>query len=125
LDLGRGVGRGGRGDDACGREPGVGRQCLEEIYSLLEVVYNLLGGLVVGVAVRFKCADAGSVFGPLVLPEGLVVTLVVFPVCAHVAKKIRLAERVYDGGDVGVGAGGIAVRVVGAVAAVGPVCTIS
>ena len=63
--------------------------------------------------------------GPLVEPEAVVVALVVFPVCAHVVQKFSLAKRLQDGRNVRVGARGVAVRIVGAVTAVGPVERVS
>jgi hypothetical protein len=58
--------------------------------------------------------------GPLMIPEGLVVAIVVFPVCGHVGEEIGCAEGVEDGGDVGVGARRVAVCVVGAITSIGP-----
>ena len=57
---------------------------------------------------------------PFVLPEGLIVALVVFPVCVHVAEEIGCAGCYKDGGDIRVGTCGVAIGVVGAVAVVGP-----
>ena len=57
---------------------------------------------------------------PLVVPEGLVVTLVVLPVGGHVGEEVGCAEGVEDGADVGVGARRVSVRVIGAVTAVRP-----
>ena len=102
------------------RQPGVGRQRLEQIHRLLEEIHHLLLRHVIGVAARFQGADAGAVLGPLVLPEALVVALVVLPVGVHVGEQVRGPCGGDDGGDVGVGARGVAVGVVGAVAVVGP-----
>jgi hypothetical protein len=46
--------------------------------------------------------------------------MVILPVCRHECEEVVCAKRCYDSGDVGVGARGIAVRIVGAVAAVRP-----
>lgn len=59
-------------------------------------------------------------FAPFVFPEGLVVALVVFPVGAHVGEQVGLVVGFENGGDVGVGAGGVAASIVGPVAVVRP-----
>ena len=59
-------------------------------------------------------------FTPLVLPETLGCTTIGGPVCVHVIEQGALAGCGEDGGDVGVGAIGIAIGIVGAVAVVGP-----
>lgn len=55
------------------------------------------------------------------LPESLVRTRVTDPVGIHVGEEGGLACGGEDGGDVGVGAGGVAVGVIGSVAVVWPV----
>ena len=55
-------------------------------------------------------------FGVLVLPERLVVPVPVLPEGVHVGEQIGLLVRLEDGGDVGVGARGVARGFVGAVA---------
>ena len=102
------------------RQPGIGRQRLEQIHRLLEEIHHLLLRHVIGVAAWFQRADAGAVLAPLVLPEALVVALVVLPVGVHVGEEVRGPCGRDDGGDVGVGARGVTVGVVGAVAVVGP-----
>ncbi len=57
---------------------------------------------------------------PLVLPEGLVVAAVVFPVRVHVGEEVVAVEGFEDRSDVGVLAGLVAVLGVGAVAVVWP-----
>jgi len=121
-------------------------QGFEEVDGGLEVVdYFFLGG-VVGVAFWVEGADAGAVFFPFMVPEGFIVscrvyehclllwgslwglwesvwicsTLIVFPVGVHVVEEVGFAGGGDNGRDVGVGARGIAVGVVGAVAVVGP-----
>lgn len=59
-------------------------ECLEEVNSLLEEGNHLLLWYVVGVAARLQCADASSVFSPLMLPEALVVALIVLPIRVHI-----------------------------------------
>lgn len=63
----------------------------------MEVIHNFLGGFVVRVALWLQCGYASSVFGPFVLPEGLVVAFVVLPVRAHVIEQVRLAKALDDG----------------------------
>lgn len=121
LDLGKGVGLGGAGRDAGVCEPGIAGKGVEEVDGGLEVVYDFLGGGVVGVAVGFEGGDAGAVFGPFVLPEGFVVAFVVLPVGRHVGEEGWGGGRGGENrGDVFVDARGVAVGFVGAVAAVGP-----
>ena len=102
------------------RKPFVGGQGFEEVNCCLEVVDYLFLGRVVCVALRVQGADTCAVFLPFVVPKGLVVALVVFPVGVHVGEQIGLARSGYDGGDVGVGASRVAVGVVGAVAVIRP-----
>lgn len=71
LDLGERVCGCGRGNDSSIGEPLVGWEGFEERDSPFEEVGNLFSGLVVGVAVWVKSADAGSVLSPFVLPERL------------------------------------------------------
>lgn len=61
LDGGGGVGLGGGRGDACGGEPVVGRQGLEERYGFLEEVDGFFGGCVARVAAGLEGADAGAV----------------------------------------------------------------
>jgi hypothetical protein len=112
----------GAGCDARGGEPLVARQGLEERDGAVEVVNDFFGGLVLGVALWLERADAGAVLGPLVVPEGLVLALVVFPVCLHEGESVVCAKGLQDRRDVRVGARGVAVGVVGAITAVGPGC---
>lgn len=57
---------------------------------------------------------------PLVLPEGLVITLVVFPVCVHVGEKVGSSSSRQNRGDVGVSSRVVTVLVEGAIAVVRP-----
>jgi hypothetical protein len=57
---------------------------------------------------------------PLVLPEGLVVAAIIFPVLGHVGEELGAALVLEDGGDVGVLARFIAKLLVCAVAVVRP-----
>lgn len=110
------------GCDAGGGEPLVARQGLEERDGTVEVVDDFFGGLVLSVALWLERADAGAMLGPLVVPKGLVLALVVFPVCLHERESVVCAEGLQDRRDVRVGARGVAVGVVGAITAVGPGC---
>lgn len=96
----------------------IGWQRLEQIHSFLEEIDDFLGSFVVGVALWFQGADTGTVFTPLVGPEGVVVALVVLPVCLHVRQELCLAEGCEDRADVGVCAGRIAAGIVCAIATV-------
>lgn len=60
-------------------------------------------------------------FAPLMLPEALVVTSVVFPVDAHVIEDVVAVIGLEDLSDVCILAGFIAIRVVGSIAVIGPV----
>ena len=110
----------GTGHDARVREERVRVQRGEELQRLFEIVDHLLRGHVVGVAGGVEGADAGAVFAPLVLPEGLVGALVVFPVDGHVVQEVVAVKVGEDLRYVGVLAGGVAELLVGAVAFVGP-----
>lgn len=61
-----------------------------------------------------------TVLGPLVLPEFFVALIVALPVSVHVLEQLGAALCFEDFRDVGVRARGVAVRLVGAVAVVGP-----
>ena len=120
LDFGRSVRfSGGRGDSGFGEEF-VGGQGLEEGDGAVEEDGDFGCGGVVGVAGRVEGRDAGAVFAPLVLPEGLVVALVVFPVLLHHGQGVVGARGAQDFGDVFVGAARVAVGFVGAVTVIGP-----
>ena len=86
----------------------------------MEVVDYLFLGGVVGVAFRVESRDASAVLFPLVLPEALIVALVILPKRVHVVEEVGLAGSGNDGGYIGIGTGGVAVGVVGAVAMVRP-----
>lgn len=92
LDLSGGVGRCVGGDNSGVREPLVGGQGLEEADDSVEEVRHFFRGLVVGIAVRVERADASSVLGPLVFPEGLGAAAVADPVLIHVVEEVGLAE---------------------------------
>lgn len=59
-------------------------------------------------------------FSPLMLPEGLAVAIDIDPVILHIGEEVGTVLRFQDLGDVGVGARVIAVRLVGAIAVIGP-----
>ena len=65
----------------------VGIQCLEKIHYVLEKVHDFLLGRVVGVAIRVKCGNTGSMCLPFMFPEFFVraVVGIVYPVLVHVA----------------------------------------
>lgn len=105
--------------DASIGKPLVGWKGLEQGHNALEEVGHLFGGLVVGVAGRVQSRHAGAVLAPLVLPERLCRARVGGPVRVHVVQKIRLAIRLKDGGDVGVGTAAITVGFIRAIAVVG------
>ena len=120
LDFGRSVRfSGGRGDSGFGEEF-VRGQGLEEGDGAVEEDGDFGCGGVVGVAGRVEGRDAGAVFAPLVLPEGLVVALVVLPVLLHHGQGVVGARGAQDFGDVFVGAARVAVGFVGAVTVIGP-----
>lgn len=73
-----------------------------------------------GVAFGLEGRDAGAVLGPLVVPEGFVLALVVFPVGGHVGEEVGGAEGVENRADVGVGARRVTACIEAAIAAVGP-----
>ena len=64
----------------------IGIESLEKINGFLEIIHHLLLRGVVGVAIRFQRADTSPMLVPLVLPETLIVSLIVFPIGAHVAQ---------------------------------------
>ena len=98
----------------------VRRKSLKKIYCSLKEIWNLLLGLVVGIARWVKGADACAVLAPLMLPEGVVIVVVVLPVGLHVVEQRRLAKGGQDTGDIGVGAAGVAVGIVRAVTVIRP-----
>lgn len=59
-------------------------------------------------------------FGPLVLPERLVVAVDINPVLVHVGKQVVFALVLQDAGDVAVGTRRVAARLEGAIAVVWP-----
>lgn len=65
---------------------------LEEINSLLEEVRGLLFRNISGIAFGIESTDACSVLAPLVLPKGLIIALIVLPICVHVVQSIALPE---------------------------------
>ena len=71
----------------------VGVQALEQLNRLVEEVKNLLLRGIVGVAVGIQRADTGSVLAPFMLPEGLVIPRLVFPICVHVIQEAGCAVR--------------------------------
>lgn len=115
-----GVCCGARWDDTCIGQPCMGRQSLEQVYSLVEVLDHLFLRHVVRVAARLKCRDTRAVFVPLMTPERLGSPGVGRPVCIHVIQKCGCARGREDGCDVSVLARRVAICIVGAVAAVGP-----
>lgn len=98
----------------------VGIKTLEQIDSNLEIVDGLLFRGVPDVATRLESVDTGSMFIPLVFPEALVVSLVVFPVYVHVVKESRLPGSSYDSMNVSVLPGWITVLFVGSIAIIWP-----
>ena len=60
-------------------------------------------------------------FAPFMLPESLIGARVADPVGIHVGEEVGLTGRGQNGGDVGVGARGIAVGVEGSITVVWPV----
>lgn len=79
LDLSKSIGSGGAGDNSCICKSRKAVESLEEINSLLEIICYLFLSCIAVVAARCEGANAGTMFGPFVLPEGLIVALVVFP----------------------------------------------
>jgi hypothetical protein len=71
LDLGEGVGGGCGWSDAGISQPLVRWEGFEERDGAVEEVWHFFSGLVVGVTIRFKGTDAGSVLSPLMFPERL------------------------------------------------------
>lgn len=57
---------------------------------------------------------------PFVLPEGLVIAIIVLPVCVHVGQELVPALLLEDGGDVGELSRGVAEFLVCAITIVGP-----
>lgn len=119
-DLGICVRCRGAGHDARVLEECVCVQNGEQLQRLLDVIHHLLRGHVVDVAGRVEGADAGAVFAPFVLPEGLVVAPVVFPVDRHVVEQVVAVEVLEDLSDVCILAAFVAVLLVGSVTFVGP-----
>lgn len=95
-------------------------ESFEEVDSLLKEVGNFFLRGVVSVAGWLQGRIACAVLAPLVLPEGLVLALVIFPVCVHVTQQICLAEGLEDTGDIGVLARLIAKLRIGPIAKVRP-----
>ena len=72
------------GEEKCVQAHLVCRHSPEQLHRLREIIDDLLGLAVarVAIAARLEGADAGTVLGPLVLPEVLVAGDAL-PVCAH------------------------------------------
>lgn len=100
----------------------VGGKSLEKVDGLGEEVDDVFVLLVVGEAVGLEGGVAGAVLAPFVLPELLVGAVVVEPVVVHEGEGLlALAASVLeDGANVGVGARGVAVLGVAAIAVIGP-----
>lgn len=98
----------------------VGIQALEKIDCLLEIVTNFLLRRVAGVAAGLDSVDASTVLSPLMLPEGLTIAINVDPILLHIGEKIGTVLSFQDIGDISVGAGIIAVGLVGAIAVIRP-----
>lgn len=98
----------------------VGVDFLEEGNGLVEEITNFGLGLVVLITFGVKSADASTVLVPLVGPEGLVVTLVVFPVGVHILEGFIFAQFLENGGDVAVLSILVAVRFIGTVTVIRP-----
>lgn len=75
---------------------------------------------VAGVAVWIQRADTGPVLAPFMLPEGFVISSLVFPIGIHVVQEAGCTVRLQDGGDIGILAVHVTVLIVGAVTVVGP-----
>lgn len=105
-----------------GREKGEVSKYLENIYSSIEEIDNLVARLIcIAVASRREGVDACSVFIPFVLPERLCGPGIRQPVGVHVLQKRRLPCSRKDLADVVVSWRGSAVSWVGAIAEVGPI----
>ena len=92
----------------------------EQLQRLLDIIHHFLRGYVVDVAGSVEGADAGAVFAPFVLPEGLVVAPVVFPVDGHVVEQVVAVEVLEDLGDIFILPAFVTILLVGSVAFVGP-----
>lgn len=66
----------------------VGVQALEKLHGPVEKVQNLLLRGIVGVAIGIQGADTSPVLAPFMLPESLVISRLVFPVCIHIIQKV-------------------------------------
>ena len=121
LDLRSGVRLRSARHNARYREENVGWQRLEEINGLLEEIDNLFLRGVIDVAIGIERADASTVFTPLVLPEGLVIATLIFPIGFHIGEEGVGIVGLEDGANVCVLAGFVAVLVVSAIAVVRPV----
>lgn len=95
-------------------------QSLEQANGNLEILGYFLLLSVPIVAAWLESADASSVLVPLVLPEALVVSLIVFPESAHVRQEVGFAVALENGGDVGVFTRWVAVGIVRPVAVIWP-----
>jgi len=71
-------------------------------------------------ALGIKRAHAGSVLGPLVLPEMLILPVHVDPISFHEIQSVTGTIVSKKRGDIGVSAGGIAVFNISPVAVIGP-----
>lgn len=61
-------------------------ESLEEVNGLLEKVDNFLLWDIVGIAAGLQCANASSMFTPLMLPEALIIALIILPICIHIVE---------------------------------------
>lgn len=93
----------------------------EQVHSSLKVINHFLLWNVTRVAARRKSTNASTMFGPFVLPEGLIVAGIILPIRVHGIKDISPARRGYDGGYVGVLTRWVAEGIISAIAVVRPV----
>ena len=106
--------------DARVLEKSVGIQDREQLERLFKIIHHLLRGHVVGVAGGVKGADAGTMLAPLVLPEGFVLALEVFPVDGHVVQEVVAVEVFEDLGNIFVLAAFVAELLVRSITFIGP-----
>lgn len=67
----------------------IGRQFPENLHCLVKVVYDLLLGIIIGIAFGLQRTDTGAVLIPLMHPQVQVIASKIFPVNRHVVDEVR------------------------------------
>jgi hypothetical protein len=93
---------------------------LEKFHCLLKIVHDLRLRLIFGVTFGIQSANACPMLLPLMFPEDIVTTFVIFPILPHILKGVKSVTGLKDVGDVPIVSMLVTVSFVGAVAIIRP-----